>query len=332
MSKRITTVTLNAAIDKTYFLNSFELGATNRVSRMIAQPGGKGMNSARVIRALGEEVMASGVVGGNNGAYIKEALTDQGIPHHMLEIEGESRLCLNIIDESSGVYSEILESGPTLDEQACAALVEMIKDLATDSSVVTLSGSLPAGAPVDLYNRLIEVVQAQGALALLDTSGAALASGIEQKPFMIKPNEDELKALLKLQGEANPSTRQDSTNEPYSQEQQVVHFIRETMLQKELPCVAVTLGEKGALVGYEETIYQISPVSIEAINPVGSGDSFIAGMAVGLHRGLDKIETLKLASACGASNAMHQAAGMIDLEQVERFMRQIEVTEVATIK
>lgn len=333
MKKRIMTVTLNAAIDKTYFLSTFNEGKTNRVSKMIAQPGGKGINSARVIRALGEEVTASGIVAGNNGRYIKQALTEQGIPYQMVEIKGESRLCLNIIDEATGVYTEILESGPALEEKDCESLVQLMKKLAAESSVVTLSGSLPAGAPSDLYGRLIEAVHGQGALALLDTSGPALAAGIEHRPFMIKPNEDELRALLKLQSSSErpePDLSLDSDPKK-SQTEQVSHFIRETMRQKKLPCVAVTLGEKGAMVGWEDTIYQVSPANIDAVNPVGSGDSFIAGMAVGLHRKLDKVETLKLASACGASNSMHQAAGMIDREEVERLMAQIEVTAIAAI-
>lgn len=335
MSKRMTTVTLNAAIDKTYFLPQFTLGKTNRASKMIAQPGGKGINSARVIRALGEEVIASGIVAGNNGAFIKQALDKQGIPHQMLEIEGESRLCLNIIDEAAGVYTEILEAGPTVREQDCEALIVLISKLAAESSVVTLSGSLPAGAPADLYGKLIDAVHEQGAVPLLDASGQALVEGLNHQPFMIKPNEDELRGLLQLLPyEEAPATGTSTSTESTAEldeTAQITPFIQQIMKQKNLPCAAVTLGEKGAIVGWGDQIYRISPVQIDAVNPVGSGDSFIAGIAVGLHRGMNKIETLKLASACGASNALHQAAGVIDPAEVERLMGEIEVTPIASL-
>jgi len=199
----ITTVTLNSAIDKTYYLGGFGKGGVYRVARQIAEPGGKGNNVAKVARLLGAEVAASGFSAGANGAFIEERLVERGIRTAFVAVKGESRICLNIIDEADGSSTELLEQGPTVEEADVTRLKSALHGLAASSSVVVMSGSLPQGVNVTLYAELIETIRSAGALAYLDTSGGAFGAALAAKPDFVKPNEHELAAWVgrELRGE-----------------------------------------------------------------------------------------------------------------------------------
>ncbi|RXZ82699.1 1-phosphofructokinase [Paenibacillaceae bacterium] len=306
----ITTITLNAAIDKTYYLESFKPGQTNRVADSYAVPGGKGINVARVAHTLGQQVTASGFVGGKNGEFIIQELNRGGITNDFVTLaEGESRLCLNVLARDSGQYTEILESGPVVTTEDVASLKQTVARLAARSSVVTLSGSLPKGVPVSIYRELIEIVKGQGAKAFLDTSGAALSDAVTAKPAFIKPNEDEIETLL---------------GQRLTNEQQLLPAIKQLM-ETGIGCVVVTMGEHGAVAGFEGRCYRIQAPVITAVNPVGCGDSFVAGMAVGVHNGWPWEEQLRYATATASANALTPMAGTVRPADLERLLPQVTV-------
>ncbi|MBB6729817.1 1-phosphofructokinase family hexose kinase [Cohnella zeiphila] len=302
--KRITTVTLNAAIDKTYFVPALTPGKANRVARMIAQPGGKGINVASVAHLLGEEVTATGIVGGSTGDFIEKELAKQGICHRFVHAEGESRVCLNIVSDS-GESVELLEPGLATEAEHYDRLMRMLEELADASSVIVLSGSLPAGAQTDIYRDIIERLKPFDVPVLLDTSGPALEYGAAASPYLIKPNEEE---VAQLTGSSAWAGHMDGLADAIA-----------ALLSGGIRCVAVSLGDKGALVGMADGIYRVEAIPMQAVNPVGCGDAFLAGIAVGLHRGLPQADLFKLATACGASNALQPSAGRVDPAQVRAF-------------
>lgn len=307
----ITTVTLNAAIDKTYVLDTFPLGQVSRVSEMISVPGGKGINVARVARQLGGQVRATGYVGGSNGDFIVKELTKAGLVNDFVIVEGESRLCLNMIDKTSNTSTELLEPGPVVTAADVAAIKEKVRRLAADSSIVAFSGSLPKGAPASLYAELIEIAKAGGAKTFLDTSGDALVEGVEARPDLIKPNEDEIGRLL--------GGKPQRETELYS---------GVLKLLERVGCVVVTLGAGGSLAGYAGTLHRIRAPRIEAVNPVGSGDSFVAGMAVALASGEPIGQALRLATASGTANALNAQAGDVRPEDVKRLLDQVRIETI----
>jgi tagatose 6-phosphate kinase len=309
---QIVTVTLNAAIDKTYRVDRFPLGKVSRVGEMISVPGGKGINVARVARQLGGDVVATGFVGGSNGDFIERELSRQGIANDFVRVEGESRLCLNIIDLSTGLSTELLEPGPVVEEQQVAAIRDKVKKLAAGSRVVALSGSLPKGVPASLYAELVGIVKAEGAQAFLDTSGDALAEGVKAQPHLIKPNEDEIEKLLGRKPE---------------REDELYDSIRRLNAQG-IACVVVTLGAAGSVAGCEGRLYRIRAPRIDAVNPVGSGDSFVAGMAVAAARGEPIEEALRLATAAGTANALNAQAGDVRPDDVKRLLGEVAVESI----
>lgn len=308
----ITTVTLNAAIDKTYFVDGFELGRVSRVGRMISYPGGKGVNVARVAHLLGGPVTATGFVGGSNGGYIEQQLTQQGIHNDFVRVEGESRLCLNIIDSVGGQSTELLEPGPEIQVPQAEAMKRKLRELAEGSSIVTLSGSLPMGLPSSFYADLISIVRSQGALAFLDASGDALLEGIKAKPFMIKPNEQEVEKLIgkKLERESD------------------LYGSIHQLMQDGIKCVVVSLGAEGSVAGYDGALYRVRAPRIDAVNTVGCGDSFVAGMAVSMQRSETFEHALRLATATGTANALMPEAGNVAIEDVTRFMEQVVIETI----
>ncbi|GAA3400853.1 1-phosphofructokinase [Paenibacillus hodogayensis] len=308
----ITTVTLNAAIDKTYVMDAFPLGKVSRVAEMISVPGGKGINVARVAGQLGSQVRATGFVGGSNGDYIVKELTKTGLANDFVKVDGESRLCLNMIDKTAGTSTELLEPGPVVREEHLEAIREKVRQLAADSSIVALSGSLPKGAPAALYAELIHIARSAGATVLLDTSGDALVEGVKAKPFLIKPNEDEVGKLI--------GRKPERESDLYAGVLQ--------LLEQGVGCVAVTLGAEGALAGYAGTLYRIRAPRIEAVNPVGSGDSFVAGMAAALAAGEPVLRALCLATACGTANALNPQAGDVRTEDVQRLLAEVAVETI----
>jgi tagatose 6-phosphate kinase len=308
----ITTVTLNSAIDKTYYVNRFGLNQVNRVSQMFAEPGGKGNNVAKVLQTLGIPVTASGFAGGHNGRKISEDLQSLQISHQFVETAGESRICLNIIDEETGSQTEILEGGPEISDHEWQQMKLRIREAAKRSKLIIFSGSLAKGIPADAYKQLVEITQENGAKAVVDTSGQALEEVVSANPFMIKPNREELSKLLG-KDEINGYDILDALSQP---------------LIMSIPLVVVSMGEEGAIVRYKENIYKVFSPQIEAVNPVGCGDSLVAGISAGLYQDWNIIDCLILGTAAAAANCLEQKAGNINLGILEDLKKQVRIEKV----
>ncbi|MCR8642460.1 1-phosphofructokinase family hexose kinase [Paenibacillus sp. N1-5-1-14] len=305
----ITTLTLNAAVDKTYVVPGFYKSGLFRVNEMVADPGGKGINVARVVTLLGGKAIATGFIAGSQGAFIQKGLTRQGVSHDFIEAhEGESRLCTTILDpESDEHQTELLEMGPTITEDDIIKLKHKVAELAKQSSIVAMSGSLPVGCPPTIYADLIQIVKEHGAKAILDASGDALAAGVEAKPYLIKPNEHEIARL---------------TGKKHASDDELAHAIQ-TLMDQGIPCVIVSLGKRGALAGWEGVIYRAQAPVIDAVNPVGSGDSMVAGMITAIECGATAEEALRLGVASGAANALNLRAGFVDSQVVEQLKDEV---------
>lgn len=308
----ITVVTLNPAVDKTYRVPFLQPGRVHRVGKPSVCPGGKGINVAKVLKCLGLAVRVTGFVGGGTGDFILHGLDRLGIPHRMVRIPGETRTCLNILEEKGGMQTELLESGPPVPKGKWEALKETVAVLAEGSSVVVFSGSLPPGLATDVYRELVLIVQARNAKAVVDAGGAPLARALEARPFTVKPNGAEMAALFQRE-EMSDSERLDALRE---------------WNRKGIPIACVTLGKRGALASVDGRVFRVIPPGIEAVNPVGSGDAFAAGLAAGIHRGEGIEETLALATAAAVSNAMQLKAGEVDVNQVLSLKEKVRVADI----
>ncbi|WP_250674141.1 1-phosphofructokinase [Paraclostridium ghonii] len=306
----ITVITFNPSIDRLYKLERFEIGSVQRANLVNPTAGGKGLNVAKVLKKLGEDINCIGFLGGFNGEYIKSQLKSIGIENKFTDIKEETRICLNIID-SNNISTEILEKGPNVSEEEIVKFENDLEEILKDTEVLVGSGSLSRGLPVDYYLKIGNICNQKNIKFILDTSGESLKLGIKSSPYLIKPNMDELEFLSGIK----IKTIYDIIN------------ISKKILLTGVKNVCVSMGKDGMILVNKDFVYKVEIPKIDVVNTVGSGDSSIAGFALGIERKYDLKETLKLANACGMSNAMHISTGDINLEDIEKFIDQINVYE-----
>ncbi|KDN59353.1 1-phosphofructokinase family hexose kinase [Exiguobacterium sp. AB2] len=300
----ILTVTLNPAIDVRYDMGNFQLDKTNRVDSIHKTAGGKGLNVTRVVHQLGEPVLATGLLGGKAGEWIESELDAARIRHDFYQVAGETRSCHAFLHE--GHQTEVLEAGPTVSELEWHGFLEHFVTLLEEATLVVASGSLPKGVPTSAYRQLNELVGRLGKRMILDTSGIALREGVMSKPFLIKPNETELAAL-----------------EPSKSTEVALDLLADT-----IPWIVHSMGKDGAIGLVEGERYVVTVPPIKAINPVGSGDAMVAGIAVGLLRQYPIEQTLALGSATGTLNALEPGTGTISVQALPDLLEKIKVNQL----
>ncbi len=308
----ITTVTLNVAVDKLYLTDRFQAGEVTRVKECNATAGGKGLNVARVASILGEKVLATGFVGGHSGEYVEEMLRRDSIASDFIHVNGESRTCINIIDQN-GVSTELLEPGVTVTGEDKKAFKAKFERLIHDSSVVVLSGSVPQGCGTEYYPELIEIAKSSGKNVILDTSGENLVNGIKACPTMIKPNKDEIKALLGV----DATSKED------------VIAAAKALHRSGIAYVIVSMGKYGAIVVCDEGVFEGNPPDVKVVNTVGCGDSMVAAFAVSFSRGYPVEEALQFALAVSSANAMCKQTGFFYPADLQKILSQGKVTKLA---
>lgn len=308
----ILTITMNPSIDVSYSLNTLMIDSINRVDQVSKTAGGKGLNVTRVLHQLKAPVLATGVLGGNFGDFIKEELRNEGIRYDFSEINGETRSCIAILH--AGNQTEILEAGPEITEIEQNNFIEKYKKLLRDVDYITISGSLIRGVDVNFYSRLIAKANEFDVKVLLDTSGAALKESIESKskPYLIKPNEHELSELI---------------DEKIDSESSIIEALDNSLFDG-IRWVVVTLGKKGALIKYDNEYYRVTIPVIEAKNPVGSGDSTIAGFAYSLSSNKEPEEIMKTGMVVGMLNAQEEKTGYINMNNFTELFEKVVVEKI----
>ncbi|CYU11168.1 tagatose-6-phosphate kinase [Streptococcus suis] len=309
----ILTITLNPSVDIAYQLDTFHLDTVNRVENVQKTAGGKGLNVTRVLKQIGEDVVATGFIGGEIGSYVKKQLTRNDIKNSFVEIGSETRNCIAVLHD--GKQTEILEQGPTIQEHEALNFIEHLEIILNNIDVVVISGSLPKGLASNYYVNVIELCKKCGVAVVLDCSGEALKNVLEslQKPTVIKPNTEELSQLI---------------GKNVTDDIQELKAVLSSQLFQGIEWIVVSLGAKGAFAKHNDKFYRVKIPKIKVVNPVGSGDSTVAGIAAGLVHALPEAELLKNANVLGMLNAQEEQTGYVNLENAESLYSQIEVEEV----
>ncbi|HFD1718074.1 TPA: hexose kinase [Enterococcus faecium] len=310
----IVTITMNTSIDISYPLVSWNVDTVNRTDQVSKTAGGKGLNVTRVIHDIKGDVLATGVLGGFHGAFIADELKRAGIKQKFTDIKEESRDSIAILHE--GNQTEILEAGPTVSYEEQQDFLENFKELIKKAKIVTISGSLAKGLPSNFYQTLVQLTEEQSIKVLVDTSGESLRQVLagEQKPFLIKPNLEELSALLRYSFSIDRLEElQEGLNQP---------------IFAGIEWIVVSLGKAGAFAKHKDCFYRVTLPTIKAVNPVGSGDATVAGFAYGLSQEMDEIELLKFCMATGMSNAQEGQTGHVALANVQSHIEKITVQKI----
>ncbi len=298
---------LNAAIDKTIVVDTFALDKIHRSEKVVALAGGKGCNVARALKKMGKTPVVSGWVGGFAGKFIEQELNEEGITTDFVETGLESRTCTSILDQENQTMTEIYEKGEMVPEEKVEEFVAHFTEIVGNYRAITLSGSLPPGVPCDIYARLIKIAHEVNIPTYLDSSKDALRDGIAAKPFLVKPNETEISALM------------DKTT---SSVQELATVIKAVSL-KYATTIALSLGERGALITDGQRVLQAQPPKVEALSAVGSGDTMVAGLVTGFSEGLSLEESIKSGVAVGTANTLTLGAGQFSIDDFEEIRKEI---------
>ncbi|MFE0773833.1 1-phosphofructokinase family hexose kinase [Streptomyces sp. NPDC058861] len=304
----IVTVTLNTALDLTYRVPALTPCASHRVTQVIERPGGKGLNVARVLAALGYETVATGFAGGATGAVLRDGLAATPVRDELVETAGSTRRTVAVVDAAGGDTTQLNEPGPTVTAAEWDAFRVRFAALLDGAAAVALCGSLPPGIHVGAYAELVRLARAAAVPVLLDTSGEPLRRGIAARPDLVKPNADE---LAQLTGARDPR--------------------RATLDARRRGAHAVvsSLGPEGLLAATPEGLWRAAPPAPVRGNPTGAGDSAVAGLLSGLVDGVPWPDRLVRAVALSAATVLSPVAGEFDRAAYEELLGRVKTTEEA---
>jgi tagatose 6-phosphate kinase len=294
----ILVVALNPALDVTHHVPRVDWTGVNRPTEVRAQAGGKGLNVARILRAVGAEVQVIGFAGGAIGDKMQSALGDLGVAAAFTRISRETRMTFAVVDTLSDDAALFNEPGPLVGQDEYAEFRSMYDKALAASHAVVLSGSLPPGLASGTYAELAAMAESAGVPAVLDTHGEALLLGAAARPAIVKPNLAELEALvgrsLSTAGGANKDAVAVAARELRAAGPQAV---------------VVTLGADGLWAATDEGTWQAVPPTDVRGNPTGAGDAVAAGLAHGLVLGRPWEDRLRHAVALGAASVAAPVAG-----------------------
>ena len=319
----IITVTLNAAIDKTLAVPNFRLGRRHRAVEQTSMAGGKGVNVARALKALGQPVIATGVAGGPTGTRIIEQLTEEAILNDFVRIREESRMSTAVVDPTSGEQTEINERGPEVSPSELELFVNKLLYLAQGAAICVFSGSLPRGVEPDLYARLVEELRRLGVTSVLDSEGEPLRFATRAAPSVVTPNELEAEELVGHEV-ADDEDRHTAVR------QMVEMGAREAIMTLPDGCLAL-LGEEGDT-SRPRHLCRATLEPLEPVSSVGSGDAFLAGYVAARYDGRPDDDCLRFGVACGAESTQHFGAGVLDPRAVGRLASEVTCVEVPAVE
>lgn len=308
----IYTVTLNPALDKTAQVPSFTLDQVNRVAELRVDPGGKGINVSKVVSKLGGKSLALAVLGGNTGQAIASMLAEQGIEVLAFDPKGETRTNLKVVDEKLDTHTDINEPGPTVSQAFLDDMLSKLVSMISKGDIVCLSGSLPKGAAADTYKTWTAACKQTGAKVFLDADGDKLVSGLEAAPYLTKPNEIELGAILGRELDSDAK---------------VAEAARE-LSERGVEFVAVSMGGSGGVFAKDGRIVRGVSPKVRVGSTVGAGDSVVAALAFAEEQGMGLEETVRLAMATGAANVMESGTQAAEKSVVDSLIDKVEVYDM----
>ena len=309
----IITVTLNAAIDKSLAVPNFRLGRRHRTVEQRTMAGGKGVNIARTLKALGQPVIATGFAGGATGTHIVEQLTEESILNDFVRIREESRTNTSVLDPTSGVQTEINERGPAVTAREVELFRDKLLYLARGAAIVVFAGSLPRGVEPDLYASLIRDLERSDVTTVVDTDGEPLRQAVRAEPDLVSPNVLEAEELV---------GHEFSSEEERSLAMGEIDALgpREVIMTLPDGCLAQIVVDGQRL---------LKRARIEPREPIakrGSGDALLAGYLAARYEGRPPDQCVRFGVACGAESTGRFGAGQLDPREARRLMGDVEIS------
>lgn len=312
MAARIVTLTMNPAIDLSTSVDAVEPTRKMRCGDVHRDPGGGGINVARVLRRFGADVLAIYLAGGTAGTLLERLVERENIAGLVIGGRHETRENFTVFERKSGEQYRFVLPGPRVDEAALQDTLRAVGGLDKGGFLV-VSGSLPPGAPASFYADVARIASARGVKLVLDSSGAALKEGLPGNPFLIKPN---LRELGELAGG------------PLAGAEAARGAAAKLVEDGHVQMVALTLGADGALLATRDGVWRAAAPAVDVVSAVGAGDSFLAAMVLGLASGLAAEEAFRRGVAAGSAALLSPGTELCRAEDAERLAREVRVEKI----
>ncbi len=305
-------VSVTPALQRTLRFQHLRAGEVNRAVHVSLAAAGKATNVARVLHRLGAKVELIGFAGGAPGDEYQRTVGAEGLPFTGVPVGAETRICQTLIDECSGEVTELVEESATPTKGEWLALETELRERLPHAQRLLLSGKLPPGSPDDVYARWAGMARELGVPVCVDSQGGPLLEVVKACPELIKINAEELASTFPP-GDDGPQGLQQGLDE---------------LRSAGAEWVLITRGHRPALMVGEEGSFRFSIPDLEIVNPIGSGDSTLAGIACALGAGWSMAESARFGLACGSANVLSDSPGVVDPQDVSRLMMQIEMEKV----
>lgn len=305
------TITMNASLDKSSSIDYVRPEDKLRCAMPDYDPGGGGINVARVVNRLGGQAAAYYTCGGPMGSMLEMMLEKEGIEQYPVKIEGLTRESLTIIEKNTGQQYRFGFPGPELKEAEWRAFLDILSKLDPMPEYVVASGSLPPGVPDDFYGQVAHIARERGARCIVDTYGQPLCEAAEEGVYMLKPNIRELGQIIGRQIESDREIR----------------IAAKALIQEgDNEIVLVSLGAGGAMLVTHDEHYHLHSPTVPIRSKIGAGDSMVGGVVHGLAQGMSVLDAVRLGVAAGAAAVMTEGTDLCHREDVERLFKQVEET------
>jgi len=300
------------AAQRVMLFRKLTLDTVNRAVTTVDGAAGKSVNVAKVLKALGERPVAAGFLGGARGEEVRGLLDAERIEMDFVTVAAPTRQCVTVIDQSAESQTELVEESRPVTLADYEKLLAIIQRRTSGCRASVMSGTITPGGPTDFYFRCVQLAHEAGAITVLDAQGTALIEALKARPGLVKPNRPELEATV-----------------GYALIEEVaMKLAMRELSERGAQRVVVTAGKQPALAFDGQTCWRIFAPKIQAVNPVGSGDAFTAGLVCRLLRGEDLGEACRWAAAAGAANALTLMAGEVHREDVERLVKEVQVEQI----
>ncbi|WP_291329877.1 1-phosphofructokinase [Desulfovibrio sp. UCD-KL4C] len=311
-NKHIVTVTMNPAVDLACSVPDFTAGKVNRATGYQMNAAGKGVNIAVLLRKFNLPMTATGFLGIDNAHIFEKLFQNQNIIDEFVRVPGETRTGIKILDPNAKATTDINLPGLVPTTEHINILLQTVERLAKAVAMVIIGGSLPATVDPGIISELVTVIKANGAKAIVDTSGSALRNAVKALPYLIKPNDDELAEIV---------------GHPLHKLDEIITDARK-MNKSGIETVIVSLGSRGALFIKKDEELFAKPPKVEVVSTVGAGDAMIGGMVAGMALGLSFKEQVRLATSLSAATVAQAGPSLDKLENAKELEDLIAIEHI----
>lgn len=307
----ILTLTLNPTIDVSTSVGRLAPIHKLRCGPARRDPGGGGINVARVVRRLGTHAIAVYPTGGLIGALLYKLTSEEGVENRTVPIAGETREDFTVLEEASGQQYRFILPGPHLSEGEWTACLDAVLSFDGLPRFIVASGSLPPGVPAGFFATLAKAVRQKGAKLVVDSTGPVLKAALPEGVHLIKPNLNELRDLM---------------DEPLVCKADWLDASRRLIAAHGLERVALTLGEGGAMLVARDEAWFAEGLPVKPVSAVGAGDSFLGAMVWALNAGRSNEEALRYGVAAGSAAVLAPGTALCSKDDIERLLLEVKVT------